>query len=102
GAFAEFIVVPAAQVYPVPDRVSFHEAAYAEPLAAALAVLRASLPTGGRGLIVGCNRFARLVEKVLVAHGCRDLSLHDPARDPPLADNSVDFAIETIATSEVL
>src|SRR5262245_36421550 len=40
GAFAEYVCVPARNVYPVPEHVGWEEAAYAEPVAAARAILR--------------------------------------------------------------
>jgi L-iditol 2-dehydrogenase len=49
GAFAERIAVPASAVHPIPDELSFRDAALIEPVAAcANGVLRAtSLPPGG-------------------------------------------------------
>jgi L-iditol 2-dehydrogenase len=102
GAFAELVVVPAAEVYPIPPSVSFHEAAYAEPLAAALAVLHAGLRRDQHGLIVGHNRFALLLGKVLRAHGFDHFMIYDPVEDAVPAENSLDFAIETVATTEAL
>jgi L-iditol 2-dehydrogenase len=96
GAFAEFVVVPAANVFPVPPHVTDAAAAYAEPVAAALAVLNAGLDRRGYGLVHGGNRFAQLVERVLRAAGFRTLRAFDPAAGSgPLPDDAFDFAIET-------
>ena len=46
GAFAQYIRIPAANLYPVPDLVSDQEAVFAEPLAAALEVSRQVHITG--------------------------------------------------------
>jgi L-iditol 2-dehydrogenase len=101
GAFAEAIVVPARAVYPMPDRLSYRRAAYAEPLAAALAVLRAGLLYPSRGLILGRNRIAQLTRRVLAADGFNDVTLWDPAVDSPVLSGIFDFAVETMATDAV-
>lgn len=95
GAFAEFVVVPAACVVPVPPHLSDLAAAYAEPVAAALAVFNAGVAAHHHGLVHGGNRFARLVEMLLRAHGFRSVTLHDPTASEPLPDDAFDFAIET-------
>jgi threonine dehydrogenase-like Zn-dependent dehydrogenase len=103
GAFAEFIVVPARAVRRIPAGLSCMEAAYAEPVAAALGVLNAGLPKAGRGLIYGRNRFSGLVQQALMAHGFADVAIYDPADggSPPAA-NSCDFVIETMANVSAL
>ncbi|HET6251487.1 MAG TPA: alcohol dehydrogenase catalytic domain-containing protein [Tepidisphaeraceae bacterium] len=103
GAFAEFVTVPTKAVWRIPQKLSFTEAAYAEPVAAALGVLNAELPAGAKGLIYGKNRFSALVRQVLTASGFTDIDIHDAGvRGGRLADNSYDFAIETIADSNAL
>ncbi|QEL14668.1 zinc-dependent alcohol dehydrogenase [Limnoglobus roseus] len=92
GAFAEFVVVPAANVFPVPPHVPELAAAYAEPVAAALAVFNAGLDPSEYGLVHGNNRFARLVELVLCDAGFGTLSRVDPA---VALDDEFDFAVET-------
>jgi L-iditol 2-dehydrogenase len=101
GAFAEFVAVPAKVVYPVPDSLPFRAAAYAEPVAAALALLHSGIRPGQRGLIHGRNRFALLAARVLKVHGFTDVTVHDPAGGPPEA-NAYDFVVETTATTRVL
>lgn len=100
GAFAEFVSVPARAIHPLPDGVSFAEGAYAEPIAAAMAVLKAGLGTEDRGLVYGANRIARLVERVLKGHGFPGVETHDPGVGrPPLRDR-YDFVVETSPTPE--
>ncbi len=101
GAFAEYVVVPRAMVHRLPPGLSFFAGAYAEPVAAALASLRAGLRQGQRGLIYGDNRIATLVRRVLRAHGFTDVVTHDPSGPPPERD-SYDFLIETVATSQAM
>jgi L-iditol 2-dehydrogenase len=96
GAFAEFVVVPAACAVPVPPHVPDLAAAYAEPVAAALAVFNAGIAPHQHGLVHGGNRFARLVEMLLRAYAFRSVVLHDPAAAcEPLPDDAFDFVIET-------
>jgi threonine dehydrogenase-like Zn-dependent dehydrogenase len=94
GAFAEFVVVPAANVVPVPPHVPDLAAAYAEPVAAALAVFNAGIRPHQKGVVLGGNRFARLVEMLLRGSGFQTVTRHDPAGDP-LPDDAFDFVIET-------
>ena len=95
GAFAEFVVVPAANVVRVPPSVDDLTAAYAEPVAAALAVLNAGLDQTMNGLVHGRNRFARLVEFVLRDAEFRTLTRIDPAEGGRPDDDTFDFTIET-------
>lgn len=97
GAFAEYVTVPAACVLPVEDAVSLARATWVEPVAAALAVLRAPLDKHANGLIYGRNRIASLTSALLAHHGFA----HTEAReDPP--ENAYDYAVETFATEESL
>ncbi len=103
GAFAEFLKAPAAAVYRVPAGLSARAAAYAEPVAAALAVLKAGLHPGERGLIYGTSRIARLVQRVLAAAGLGDVPIYDPAAAATgLPHAAFDYVIETIATTASL
>jgi threonine dehydrogenase-like Zn-dependent dehydrogenase len=103
GAFAEYVVVPARCVRRLPAGVSDQAGAYAEPVAAALAVLNAGLRPGQSGLILGRNRFATLIREVLLAHGFGGVAAHDPSAPGPRPDpHSFDFVIETSATPEAL
>lgn len=91
GAFAEAVAVPASAVHPLPAGLSFEAGAYAEPVAAALAVLRAGPRPAERGLVAGAGRVARLVERVLHAHGFRALR----TGAGPWPEDAFDFAVET-------
>lgn len=95
GAFAEFVVVPATHVFPVPTHVTDLAAAYAEPVTAALAVLNADLTPSMYGLVHGGNRFAQLVELVLRAVGFDRVARSDSSGDTRPDDDAFDFAIET-------
>ena len=97
GAFAAFVVVPAALAYVLPETVPFAAAAYAEPIAAALGVMAAGLSPQGRGLVMGHNRFAVLIERLLRLHGFRDLVVGDEAEG-----DEFDFVIETGLSDDTL
>ena len=102
GAFAETVCVPERAVYCVPGSLSDRLAAYAEPVAAALAVLNAPLPIEGRGVIWGNNRFAHLSLRILSLEGLKNVACHDPERDGPLPRAHFDYAIETGLSEVVL
>jgi len=92
GAFAEHVVVPAAAVHRVPRELPLRRAAYVEPIAASLAVLRAPIRPSERGLVVGEGRIAALTERILRAHGFERVARSGSADGEPF-----DFAIETSA-----
>jgi len=98
GAFAEEIVVPGHLVYPLPDGISFQAAAYAEPVAASLAVLKAGLSQQQRGLIYGRNRIAELTLRLMRLHGFQNLELWNP--DLPLDESSYDYVVETMSAPQ--
>lgn len=95
GAFAEAVAVPASAVHPLPPGLAPEAGAYAEPVAAALAVLRAGLRPSEAGWVAGEGRIARLVERVLVAHGFRRVR----RGAGPMPDDAFDFAVETDPTA---
>jgi len=69
GAFAQWIVAPANQVHELPLNVSDAVGAYAEPLAAVMAILDADLPANEVIAVTGTGRIADLTECVLADHG---------------------------------
>lgn len=101
GAFAEFLTVPAAAVYRLPETVSFQQGAFTEPVAASLAVLKAGIKVHDKGLIYGDNRISRLTHMILKAYGFADVAVCETRRDV-LPVDTYDFIIETCATTETL
>jgi L-iditol 2-dehydrogenase len=78
GAFADYVVVPQRVLYPVPDNVSFEEAAMVEPLAVAVhAVAISELPKGGTALVVGAGMIGLLVLQALREAGCSNIIVSD-------------------------
>lgn len=102
GSFAELIAVPECAAYRLPADVSFLAAAYTEPVAACLAVLKTGITSAEIGLIYGQNRFSQLVAKILNAYGFNNLEVYDPASPVVLEEDHYDFVIETVATTETI
>ncbi len=72
GAFAERLALPARNLLAVPDGVTDEAAVFAEPLAAALAVLDAApLPADARVLVAGDGRLGLLVAHALARAGAQ-------------------------------
>lgn len=95
GAFAEYIAVPAQVVHHLPQALSFREGAYAEPVCASLAVLKAGIQPGERGLIYGDNRIAELTKRVLSTAGLPAVETHRMDSSMLLETDAYDFVIET-------
>lgn len=103
GCFAEFICVPASSILLVPDNISDLAAAYTEPVAASLAVLKAGLCPEEKGLIYGNNRFSQLMEQILRAHSITNITVYDTTKDRGFLNEGVfDYVIETMLTSDSL
>ena len=72
GAFAERLVLPEANLYPVPDSVTDRQAVFAELLAAAIQVGRqVELDPRQKIVVLGDGRLGQLVAQVLKAGGLR-------------------------------
>lgn len=100
GSFAGFIALPSRSLSVIPDNVSFVEAAYAEPIAASLAVLKAGIKPEEKGLIYGKNRFSQLMMKILSAKGFSRVDVFDHTGNDMFDHHAYDYVIETLATSE--
>ncbi|HFQ94060.1 MAG TPA: Zn-dependent alcohol dehydrogenase [Anaerolineae bacterium] len=109
GVFAEYVVVPLANLLPVPDDVPDEAAVFTEPLAAALRIReQVKAPPTAKTAVVGPGRLGLLIGQVLALAGTevtmlgrREASLELPARlglqtalvdSPP--DDSFDFVVE--------
>lgn len=104
GSFSELVSVPAYSVYKIPDKMTFKQGAYMEPIAASLAVLNADIHSNQKGLIYGDNRISRLTERIMNAQGFNNVSVYDHSSrfDQPLVEDSYDYIIETLATTETM
>ncbi len=72
GAFAEYLALPLANLYPVPDGVPDAAAVFCEPLAAALRIQsQRPVAPGERVLVVGAGRLGQLIALTLAPVDCR-------------------------------
>jgi len=70
GAFAEFLVLPEQNLHLVPDSLTDAQAAFVEPLAAALRIAeQVEIAHGARLLVVGDGRLGQLAARALHASG---------------------------------
>ena len=71
GAFAEYLVLPVKNLFPVPDSVSDEAAVFTEPLAAALEVqMQVHVRPADRVLVIGSGRLGQLIAGTLALTGC--------------------------------
>lgn len=78
GAFAEYVVVPASQLYELPEQISFEEGALIEPLACALyGVKRLQPEYGGKAVIFGAGPMGLLLLKALNIAGMSQVAVVD-------------------------
>lgn len=70
GAMAEYVAVPARNVIPIVDGVSYEQAACIEPITVALhGVERANILSGKSAIVYGCGTIGNLVLQCLKAKG---------------------------------
>ncbi len=66
GGFADMVALPAANVFEIPESVSFDEAVLIEPFADALHAISVAGPVAGRrALVIGCGTLGLLTIKAL-------------------------------------
>lgn len=101
GCFAEYICVPASSTLTLPDTISDLAAAYTEPVAASLAVLKAGFRRDEKGLIYGSNRFSQLMVQILHAYDFNNITVYDTSENGNLPEEgSFDYVIETTLTND--
>lgn len=93
GAFAAQVVVPAANLHPVPESLPLRRAACVEPIAATAAVLRAPIRPDQRGVVLGTGRIAELTARVLRAGGFEFI---DDSAEPK---GDYDFVVEAAGSA---
>jgi len=80
GAYARYVVAPAAQLLPVPEALSIREAALVEPTAVAMhAVTLSGATPADRVLVTGAGPVGLLVTAVLHAQGVVDVTVSEPS-----------------------
>lgn len=95
GAFAEYLCVPERATHVVPDSMSWRRIAYAEPVAASMAVLHADLDPNSPGLLFGEGRIVELTRRVLEFAGFGRVRVATRDQLDSLEPDSFDFIIET-------
>jgi L-iditol 2-dehydrogenase len=74
GAFAEYVTIPQHILFPIPDSVSFTEAALVEPAAVALhAIYLTPLKETDAVLVVGTGMIGMFVIQLLKIKGCKNI-----------------------------
>lgn len=78
GAFAEYVAVPASQLYELPENISFEEGALIEPLACAIyGVKRLQPEYGGKAVVFGAGPMGLLLLKALNIAGMSQVAIVD-------------------------
>lgn len=71
GAFAEYLCLPLANLWPIPPSIPDEVAVFTEPLAAALAIqTQVDISPTQRVLIIGGGRLGQLIAQTLTLTGC--------------------------------
>lgn len=79
GAFADFLVIPARLLHPLPDDADLRAAALLEPAAVSAAAVLAGEPRAGdRIAVVGAGSLGLLAIQLLAAHSPGELLVIDP------------------------
>ncbi|GAA5170614.1 MULTISPECIES: zinc-dependent alcohol dehydrogenase family protein [Amycolatopsis] len=72
GAFAEYVAVPSANCYRLPDHLSWQEGALVEPVSCAVhGVRRIGVEAGERFLVVGAGTMGLIMQQLLQRAGAR-------------------------------
>lgn len=89
GAFAEYLVIGADMVFPIPDRMSYEVASLSEPLSVGIhACELAEVKPGDRLMILGGGPIGIMAAAAALAFGVTDITLGD------IQENRLQFARE--------
>jgi threonine dehydrogenase-like Zn-dependent dehydrogenase len=108
GAFAEYVAVPAANAYVLPDTISYREAALIEPLSCAIhGMHKLNAQVGDRILIVGAGTMGLILLQLALRVGAsrvvvQDLNTQRLARAEKLGAHSTQTSIESVLEDEPL
>ncbi|AEG61344.1 zinc-dependent alcohol dehydrogenase family protein [Desulforamulus ruminis] len=82
GAFAEYVVVPAKNLYRLPDTMSFQEGAFVEPLSCVVyAMRRLNIRFGDKVLLFGSGPMGLLLMQSILKGGASEVVVVDRAED---------------------
>jgi 2-desacetyl-2-hydroxyethyl bacteriochlorophyllide A dehydrogenase len=118
GAFAEYVAVPAATCYRMPDHLSWQQGALVEPLSCAVhGVRRIGAEPGERFLVVGAGTMGLLMQQLLQRAGAsvsvvdrhasrlgraRDLGARATATDVTELDDRFDAAVDATGAAPAI
>lgn len=95
GGLSEFVAVPRANCFPLPDSVTWGEAALIEPLSVAVhAVFRAGRVAGSSVLVTGGGPIGQFVALVAKAFGAAQVVLSDVANYQ--RQKALEFGVEAV------
>ncbi|AFR07271.1 zinc-dependent alcohol dehydrogenase family protein [Nocardiopsis alba] len=98
GAFAEYVAVPAANCYRMPDSMSMREGALVEPLSCAVhGVRRIGVEAGERFLLVGAGTMGLLLQQLLQRSGAQVTMVDRNTRRLAIAEELGAYATATDA-----
>ncbi|MTI81081.1 MAG: zinc-dependent alcohol dehydrogenase family protein [Firmicutes bacterium] len=82
GAFAEYVVLPAKNLYSMPENMSFNEGAYVEPLSCVVyAMRRLNMRFGDKVLLFGAGPMGLLLQQSLLKGGASEVVVVDLAEE---------------------
>ncbi|MBO8138168.1 MAG: zinc-dependent alcohol dehydrogenase family protein [Desulfotomaculum sp.] len=82
GAFAEYVAVPAKNLYHLPENMSFQEGAYVEPLSCVVyAMRRLKIRFGDKVLIFGAGPMGLLLLQAVLKGGASEVAVVDLAEE---------------------
>lgn len=99
GGFAEYVVVPEENLFPVPDHVDLLHAAMTEPAAVALhGVRQTKIAVGSTAVVYGCGPIGNMTAQWLRISGCSTVIVVDI--DPVKLGIASDMGFVTINSME--
>ncbi|WP_284223819.1 alcohol dehydrogenase catalytic domain-containing protein, partial [Brevundimonas denitrificans] len=95
GAFAEQVIIPAGNLWKVPDAIPDHHAAVFDPVGNAMHMVTTAGVTARDVLIVGGGPIGLFAAAIAKAHGARSVSLQEPnqARGAIAASLGLDLVV---------
>lgn len=93
GVLTNYINIPRHIVYKVPTDMSYRLAAFSEPVAAALAIFTGNVNWNSEVVILGNNRFSRLIQLLIKYKLDKTIEIIDNIKG--LSDRNYDVLIET-------